>query len=268
MAKLSDLTEKFETFWPGSHADAWDRVGLLVGSSKADVSKILVAVDLTETVIQEAIDLEAELILTHHPFLLKGVESVSEDRLKGLLIAKLIRSGISVYSAHTNADVQEDGASTLMARAFGLNNLNPLVPTSGGFGHGVIGTLAAETTLANFSKTVSAALPPTARKVAFSGNPSRIVKTVAICSGAGDSFLPVVLESEADVYVTSDLRHHPTQDAVLAPREHGPLSLIDVSHWAAESLWVAHAVNRLNTLTGVTAFESSINTDPWTREVD
>lgn len=268
MPKLSDLIDKFETFWPGSHADSWDRVGLLAGSSKAEVSRILVSVDLTEAVIEEAIEFGAELIVTHHPFLLKGLESVSEDRLKGSLIAKLIRAGISVFSAHTNADVQEDGASTLMAKAFGLNNLKPLVSTSAGFGHGVIGTLAAETELANFAKTVSKALPATARKVAFSGNPSRTVKTVAICSGAGDSFLPAVLESEADVYVTSDLRHHPTQDAVLAPREHGPLSLIDVSHWAAESLWVGGAVNRLNTLTGVTALESSINTDPWTREVD
>lgn len=268
MLQLAELSKKFEQAWPKAHADDWDNVGLAVGSKELQVSKILVAVDLTEAVIDEAIRLNANLILTHHPLLLKPIDSVAEDKLKGSLIAKLIQNSIALYSAHTNADVQADGASCLMANAFGLQNVAPLVDAKGGFGHGVIGELASPLALSDFASRVATALPTTARKVVFSGEAGRIIRRVALCSGAGDAFLPVVLASDADVYVTSDLRHHPALDAISTPREHGALALIDVSHWAAESLWVTSALSKLSTLSGIDIVASATVTDPWTQEVN
>lgn len=268
MVKLSSLLENFETFWPAAHADEWDRVGLTVGNVNSDITRVLVSVDLTESVVNEAISVGAELIVTHHPFLLKGIDSVAEDQLKGQLVAKIIRADLAVFAAHTNADVQPDGASTLMAESFGLVDLEPLVPSMGGFGHGVIGTLRSELSLEEFARKVSENLPKTARKVSFAGLPDKKVSRVAICSGAGDAFLPQVLASNADVYVTSDLRHHPVQDAISTPRANGALALIDVAHWAAESLWVSAAIERINSLTGVKAIASQTNTDPWTQEVN
>ena len=268
MPKLAELLVTFENAWPLAHADEWDRVGLSVGSKDLDISTILVSVDLTHEVIDEAIEHGAELILTHHPLLLKAVDSVSEDRLKGSLIARLIRHSMATYSAHTNADVQVDGASSEMARAFGLNSLRALAPTAGGFGHGVIGSLPKPLPLSDFAALVANALPKTARKVVYSGRPEMTVKKVAVCSGAGDSFLPRVLDSDADVYVTSDLRHHPALDAISTPRASGALALIDVSHWAAESLWVENAVSRLNEIPNLRALASNLNTDPWTLEVN
>jgi dinuclear metal center YbgI/SA1388 family protein len=267
VTQLSHLLEKFESFWPSAHADDWDRVGLTSGNSSSSISTVLVAVDLTETVIDEALALKAELILTHHPLLLKGIDTVAEDQLKGLLLSKAIRNSISVFAAHTNADVQSDGASSLMANSFGLEGLEPLVPAKGGFGHGVIGNLPKGITLGEFAKKVSHALPKTARKTAFSGNSDRLISRVAVCSGAGDSFIPQALASNADVYVTSDLRHHPTLDAISTPRNI-PLSLIDVSHWAAESLWVSEAVKKLSEIDDLSVFASQTITDPWTQEVN
>lgn len=268
MPQLSDLVGVFEKNWPSHHAEEWDAVGLTVGSLSSDVSKILVAVDLTHKVIDEALAHGAQLILTHHPLLLKPVNSVAGQTLKGSLISRLIGASIAVFSAHTNADVQTDGASTAMAKAFGLTGLVPLVGANGGFGHGVLGALPAPTSLADFAKTVSKALPDTARKVVFSGSPEQEISSVAICSGAGDSFLPLVLASSADVYVTSDLRHHPALDAIATPRSGNPLALIDVSHWAAESLWVANAAHRLSSEPGLEVIVSTQKTDPWTQEVD
>lgn len=268
MPRLSELLSTFEEAWPAAQAEEWDSVGLAVGSNQLEISSVLVSVDLTHEVIDEAIELGAELILTHHPLLLKAVDNVSEDKLKGSLISRLIRQSIATYAAHTNADVQVDGASSAMARAFGLESLQALVPTDGGFGHGVIGFLPKPVTLADFAAVVSNALPITARKVAYSGKPDALVSKVAICSGAGDSFLPIVLNSDADVYVTSDLRHHPTLDAISTPRSTGALSLIDVSHWAAESLWVGAAVNRLSEIPNLRVIASKLNTDPWTQEVN
>lgn len=268
MPKLSDLVGIFENHWPAKHAEDWDSVGLSVGSRSMEVSKVLVAVDLTHAVIDEAIEVGAQVILTHHPLLLKPIGSVGLETLKGSLISRLMGASIATFSAHTNADVQADGASTEMAKAFGLKGLTPLVAANGGFGHGVIGKLPAPITLADFAKTVAAALPSTARKVVFSGLPGQQISSVAICSGAGDSFLPVVIASDADVYVTSDLRHHPALDAINTPRPGNALALIDVSHWAAESLWISKAVQRLSTELGFEAIASTQITDPWTQEVN
>jgi putative NIF3 family GTP cyclohydrolase 1 type 2 len=90
-----------------------------------------------------------------------------------------------------------------------------------------------------------------------------LIETVALCGGAGDSFIEAALASEADVYVTSDLRHHPTLDATLTPREK-PLALVDVSHWAAESLWLEIAATAIaNAHPGVAVHVSEVVTDPW-----
>ena len=268
MIQLTELLKHFEHAWPEGHAEDWDNVGLAVGSKQLEISKVLVAVDLTDSVIDEAIHLGANLILTHHPLLLKPIDSVAEDNLKGSLISKLIQNSIALYCAHTNADVQIDGASNLMAKAFGLQNEIPLIEAKGGFGHGLLGDLAEPMALSDFAAKVARSLPATARKVVFSGNSERLVRRVAVCSGAGDSFLSVVLNSEADVYITSDLRHHPALDAISTPREQGPLALIDVSHWAAESLWVTSALSKLSTLSGIDVVASATVTDPWTQEVN
>ena len=264
---LSELLLRFQRFWPEESADEWDRVGLIVGDPSSSVSKVLVAVDLTEAVIREAQNNHCELILTHHPALLKGVNFLSEADLKGRLVALLNRSGISNVAAHTNADVQVDGASSVMAKRFGLLQIEPLVAVQSSFGHGVLGVLPEPLTLREFAKLVSEKLPEVARKIVLAGDPLKSVSKVAVCSGAGDSFLPVVIDSDADVYVTSDLRHHPTLDAISTPRSNGNLSLVDVSHFAAESLWVESACERLRTISGIDVLASGVVTDPWTEEV-
>jgi dinuclear metal center YbgI/SA1388 family protein len=240
---------------------------LIVGDPASQVTRVLVSVDLTESVIDEAQAKNCQLVLTHHPALLKGVNSLSEAELKGRLVAMLNRSGISNFAAHTNADVQPDGASSLMAKRFGLVELEPLIVVPGSFGHGVIGELAEPLSLREFASLVSENLPRVPRKVAFAGDPMKLVTKVAVCSGAGDGFLPLVIKSDADVYVTSDLRHHPTLDAVSAPRTNGELALVDVSHFASESLWVESACEKLRKIPGLEVLASVIVTDPWTEEV-
>ena len=264
---LSEILGRFQGFWPAESADEWDRVGLIVGDPATEVKKVLVSVDLTEAVIEEAQANGCQLILTHHPALLKGVSYLAETELKGRLVAMLNRAKISNFTAHTNADVQSDGASSVMAKRFGLLSLEPMVAVPGSFGHGVLGALPKPMTLREFASVVSGNLPNVARKIAFAGDPLKVVSKVAVCSGAGDSFLPIVIESDADVYVTSDLRHHPTLDAVSAPRGNGKLSLVDVSHFAAESLWVESACERLKTISGLEVLASVVVTDPWTEEV-
>ena len=262
MPKLSTLIAKFETFWPSSAAEDWDNVGLVVGDDRTEVTKVLVSVDLTHAVIDEAETRGVQLIVTHHPVIYRPLTSLAEDGLKGALVSRAIRAGFAVFSAHTNADSQKDGSSSLLAQAFGLKQLRPLVNSAGSFGHGCIGRLPKPVTLREFALTVAENIPTTARGVAVAGDGDRLVQSVAVCGGAGDSFLGDVLSSDADVYVTSDLRHHPSLDALETPRSK-PLALIDISHFAAESLWVEAAYNRLKELAGLEVFTSQTNTDVW-----
>ena len=268
MANIAQLIAAAESLWPTSGAEDWDRPGLIVGSPDNQVSKVLLSVDVTSELIDDAIAGGYDLVISHHPYLLKGVTSLAEDSLKGSVLSKAIRANVAIYAAHTNADITRTGVSATLANAFGLTDIVPLVATGAGIGHGRVGNLVRPLTLVDFSRLVAKALPATAAGLKVAGNPDSLVTRVALCGGAGDSFISDALSSGADVYVTSDLRHHPTQDAVATPRETGQLSLIDVAHWAAESLWVNAAVQRIESIGTLKVLASAINTDPWTQEVN
>jgi dinuclear metal center YbgI/SA1388 family protein len=258
------LAAVFEELWPLEGADAWDAPGFSI-SHPNEVSKVLLSVDLSSAVVNEAIHKGAQLILTHHPFLLKGTPDVNWDSSKGSVLQQAIKAGISVYSAHTNADIVEDGVSDILAKSLGLTDIRPLVPTDGSAGHGRIGVLSNAMTLEQFATRVLDALPFTARGVSVSGYPELDISTVALCAGAGDSFIQNAFDSGADVYLTSDLRHHPVSDAISIPRAEAPMALIDISHWAAESLWLTKAAEQLGKKEPAVEFMvSEVVTDPWT----
>ncbi len=261
---VDQLSAIFEELWPIDGADSWDAPGFSV-SHPTEISKVLISVDLTSAVVNEASHKGAQLILTHHPFLLKGTADVNWDSAKGSVLQQAIRAGISVYSAHTNADIVQDGVSDILANALGLADIRPLVPTGENVGHGRIGVLSKSLTLQEFATRVLDVLPFTARGVSVSGYPELEVSTVALCAGAGDSFISNAFESGADVYLTSDLRHHPASDAISIPRAEAPMALVDVSHWAAESLWLSKAAEQLgNREPSVEFMVSEVVTDPWT----
>jgi dinuclear metal center YbgI/SA1388 family protein len=131
-------------------------------------------------------------------------------------------------------------------------------------GAGRIGTVP-ETTLGDFAAHVAAVLPATAHGVRVAGDPTRVVRRVALCGGAGDFLLDAVRRSDADVYVTSDLRHHPASEFREWGEQGGP-ALVDVAHWAAESTWLPLLAERLVGALGDTVEPrvSQVCTDPWT----
>jgi len=128
-------------------------------------------------------------------------------------------------------------------------------------GHGRIGHLEHTLTLEQLVVRLVEVLPFTARGVSTSGYPDFQVSKVALCAGAGDSFLGVAADAGVDVYITSDLRHHPVSDASTSQR---PLAVIDISHWAAESLWLDEARRALEEHhRDVEFIVSELVTDPW-----
>jgi dinuclear metal center YbgI/SA1388 family protein len=263
---LTELIASFETLWPLSGAEEWDRPGLTVGQKTKDINKVLLSVDVTAEVIAEARLLGCELIVSHHPLLLKGVNYLAEDQLKGELVSMAVINSIAIYSAHTNADIVFGGVSDVLAKAIGLIDAKALVETAAGVGHGRIGRLDQPLTLEDFARRVSSILPKSNAPVRVAGDRSKQIETVAVVGGAGDSFISDAQAKGADCLVTSDLRHHVSLDAVSDPSK--PLALIDISHFAAESVWLAPTAKALAKLHPNTEFlVSEVVTDPWTMTI-
>jgi dinuclear metal center YbgI/SA1388 family protein len=262
---VADVTAIIDRLWPSSGTEPWDAPGLLSGSSAAEVSAIHLAVDAVPDVADEAIALGADLLLVHHPLLLRGVTTVAEDRYKGAVLARLIRGGCALIAAHTNADVVETGTSAVLAERLGLVDAVPIVPgESPARGIGRVGVLAESTTLGHLARVLAEALPSTASGIRVSGDYDQPVSRVALCGGAGDSLLSEPAVLGADVYITSDLRHHPASEFRENARLAGGPALIDVSHWASEWLWLDTAARELRAaLPGVTVTVSELRTDPW-----
>jgi len=126
--RLREVIQVLEAAYPPSLAESWDSVGLVAGDPDEPVSKVLLAVDATAAVVDEALAWGAQLLLVHHPLLLRGVDTVGAHTPKGALIHKLIRGGCALFTAHTNADRADPGVSDALAQALGLTGLRPLEP--------------------------------------------------------------------------------------------------------------------------------------------
>ncbi len=270
---LRDVVAVLESLYPPETAADWDRVGLVAGDLDQPVRTILFALDPTLAVIDEAVRCEADLLVTHHPLLLRGVHSVATTTAKGASVTALLAGGVALYVAHTNADVADPGVSTVLADALGLTSQLPLTEV-GGRAAGRVGELPVALTLRAFAEALADALPATAGGVRVSGQPDAVVHRVAVMGGSGDDQFDAVRASGADVYVTADLRHHPVLEAREEARDGTPY-LVDAGHWATESLWLASARERvLRALredptqgaepTRVEGRISSVRTEPWT----
>ena len=266
---VADVAAAVERLWPAAGAEPWDAVGLIAGDQAAPVTSILLAVDAVLDTVDEALEAGASMLLVHHPLLLRGVTTVASDRYKGAVLTRLIRGNCALLAAHTNADVVETGTSATFAAKLGLLDARPIVPAADpARGIGRVGTLPAPTTLGTLARALGDLLPATASGIRVSGAFDAPVSTVALCGGAGDSLLSEPDVLAADVYITSDLRHHPASEARENARASRGPALIDVSHWASEWLWLEAAASELrDALPGVEITVSDLRTDPWTFSV-
>jgi dinuclear metal center YbgI/SA1388 family protein len=265
---LREVVAALEQLYPPEHAQSWDRVGLVAGDPEQPVRRVLLAVDPTLTVIAEAQDLAADLVVTHHPLLMRGIHSVATTTAKGAAVTALVVSDTALYCAHTNADVADPGVGHALATACGLHDTEPLVLTEGRE-LGRVGDLPRPVSLGALAQALAGRLPATAGGVRVSGPPDSQVSRVAVLGGAGDSAFAEVRASGADVYVTADLRHHPALEA----REEAALGdgtpyLVDAGHYASEWLWLPSLRDRLRSALGEAGARldlriSEVRTDPW-----
>ncbi|MCG7291731.1 Nif3-like dinuclear metal center hexameric protein [Corynebacterium afermentans] len=366
---VQKVVDALEAAYPPALAESWDQVGLICGDPDANVTKVAFALDCTQKVAERAVAAGAQLLVVHHPLLLRGVHSVAANTPKGKVIHTLLAGGCALFAAHTNADSARPGVSDKLAELVGITPGRPIKPvtldatdrwgvhvppaaaadlkralfeagagaigdyrecafsvegtgeftpveganpTDGAVGAhytgdeirvefvaraadrrriveklrevhpyeepafdvvqmadtsdldkatglGRIGELEEPMTLSEFTQQVANALPETAWGVRAAGDPDQMVRRVAVSSGSGDSFLADVAKLGVDVYVTSDLRHHPVDEHL---RAGGP-AVIDTAHWASEFPWTEQAESIVAPLSVDTEI-LHIRTDPWT----
>lgn len=209
---------------PRALAAEWDNVGLLAGRADREVRKILVSLDITEAVAEEAERMGADLIVSHHPLIFHPAKSVTDRDPAGRLLLRLIGAGLSAVCMHTNLDAAEGGVNDALAAALGLENAAPV--SDGGIER--IGMLPETLTLSEFLAKVRAALSPNGMRYADGGRP---IRKVAVGGGACGDFLWEAAALGCDAFVTADLKYNHFLDAQALG-----LTVIDAGHFPTEDV--------------------------------
>ncbi|MFD9938760.1 Nif3-like dinuclear metal center hexameric protein [Streptomyces massasporeus] len=269
MPRLSEVIAALETLWPAERAESWDAVGTVAGDPDQQVTRVLFAVDPVQGIVDEAVKLGADLLVTHHPLYLRGTTTVAATHFKGRVVHTLIKNDIALHVAHTNADTADPGVSDALAGALDLRVTGPLVPDptdpAGRRGLGRLCALDHPVTVREFAARAAERLPATAQGIRVAGDPEALVRTVAVSGGSGDSLFDQVRAAGVDAFLTADLRHHPASEAVAQ----SPLALLDAAHWATEWPWCELAASQLDEISDRHGWDLRVHvsktvTDPWT----
>lgn len=233
--KCEEIMKILEKQSPVSYACDWDNVGLLVGDREKEVKRVYIALDATDEVIEEAIKLHADMLLTHHPMIFKGMKQVNMDHFIGRKVIKLIQNDISYYAMHTNFDVK--GMAELSAAIIGLENSRVLdvtqVTDGKEEGIGRVGTLIEPMSLGSCAKFVRAAF--SLEQVKVFGDATTRISKAAISPGSGKSEVQNAILAGAEVLITGDIDHHDGIDAVAQG-----LCIIDAGHYGLEHIFVSY----------------------------
>ncbi|HSX97749.1 MAG TPA: Nif3-like dinuclear metal center hexameric protein [Streptomyces sp.] len=275
MPRLSEVIAALDALWPPERAEGWDAVGTVCGDPDQEVTRVLFAVDPVREIVEEAVKLGADLLVTHHPLYLRGTTTVAASTFKGRVVHTLIKNDIALHVAHTNADTADPGVSDALAGALDLRVVRPLVPDpadpTGRRGLGRVCELDHPVTVRELAARAAERLPATAQGIRVAGDPEALVRTVAVSGGSGDSLFDDVRAAGVDAFLTADLRHHPASEAVARTTEgaHTPLALLDAAHWATEWPWCELAAAQLDEISDREGWDLRVHvsktvTDPWT----
>ena len=225
MITVRDVEQKLFDWAPLELAVSWDNVGHLVGEPEAEVKKVLVALDITESVVQEAIDCGADVIVAHHPVMnckWHEVQRIRSDEAQGRILMQMIRNGISAICMHTNLDAAEGGVNDVLAGKLGLQDTEMLNEEK----IGRVGTLKSQLPLVEFTRFVVKSLGCNGLRYVDGGKP---VHRVAVGGGACSGYIGQAIAMGCDTFVTSDLKYNDFLDTK-------GINLVDAGHFPTENV--------------------------------
>ena len=225
--KIKDITAKIEAFAPLWLQESYDNAGLIVGREDDELKGgVLLAVDVTEAVLDEALEKGCGMVITHHPIIFHGVKRFNSASVVERCIERAIRHNIALYACHTNLDAAPYGMSWYLGRMLGLQSMEVLEPTNEGSGFGVLGELKEEVAPKQFLAHIKTTLGCGA--IRHSELIYREIKRVARCTGSASSLISKAASNSCDIYITADLKYN---DYYLPD---GRFILCDVGHFESE----------------------------------
>ena len=246
-ACVSDMIDLMEQIAPAHLSEEWDNTGLQVGDGRWAVSTVGVSLDAGMEVINAACEMKVDMLITHHPLIFTPLRAIDCRTSVGAIIQKAIVNRIAIYSAHTNFDKSEEGLNDILAGRIGLINCKTLESSlfpddpeakENPTGIGRIGSLPKTVQLKDFAMDIKKRLNLDSVKIV--GRPDLLITRAAVCTGSGSSLVNVFLKSDAQVYISGDLRYHDARDV-----ESADLGMIDIGHFPSEYLMVEVLVERL-----------------------
>ena len=223
--KVKEIISVIESFAPLSIQESWDNSGLCVGSPEDEVTSVLMGLDCTPQLVDEAVACGADMIITHHPLIFSGLKKITPDNQVGEAVIKAIKAGISIYADHTSADKVIAGVSGAMAARLGLKDVRILDEDGEGTGLGVVGNLPEPVSAAEMTALVKERF---GLKVLKSSRPlDGTISRVAMCGGSGGSLIGAARKSGAQLYISGDISYHNffTEDGFM---------IMDIGHYESE----------------------------------
>ena len=258
--RLDDFIKVVEKIAPLELQEDWDNSGVQVRATSGEINKVLVAMEINDSVIDEAIGAGVELILTHHPLLFFGIKKVDNNDITGNHIIKLVRRGISVYSSHTPFDKCIGGNNDYLGKLLGFEDVGPLPGDESSICR--MGSLSRPMSCGALVNHASLALNLPKDFIKFAGRTDDIIEKAAWCTGAGAEYLDLAVNAGCDLYITGDVKYHEAQHA----RDLG-MNLLDLGHFGTEYLFarnMSEILRRMPELYGVDIIESRVNLNPFT----
>lgn len=259
---VRELIDFFESIAPSSFQESYDNVGLITGSPNIEISGIITCLDATEAVIDEAITLNCNVVVAHHPIVFRGIKKLNGTNYVERVVIKAIKHDIAIFAIHTNLDnVYDHGVNTIIANRLNLNNLEILDPkqnllhSNKKVGSGMIGKLKYPMEESAFLQYLKEKMDlKVVKHTALLGKP---IENVAVCGGSGSFLLQRAIEQNADVFVTSDFKYHEFFDA------ENKIIIADIGHYESERFTFEYLKSLIIQNFSIFAVHStSVNTNP------
>ncbi len=258
--RFDEMIQAIEKVAPKSIQESWDNSGIQVAVNDGMISRVLTALEMTDEVIQEAIDEDIDMIITHHPLIFGGIKSVDFRDMTGSYIVKLMNAGISVYSSHTPFDKVEGGNNDYLAELIGLRDISGFTDGDDVDMIGRVGMLPYPVTLADMVDIIAEKLDMEPEQVRCVGYPDQKINTVGMCTGAGADLMDLAIANGCQLFVTGDLKYHDAQKAKAMG-----IAVIDAGHYGTEKTFAENFAEKLRAVTGdrVEIIESKVDIDPF-----
>ena len=228
--KLKDIIEIIEKNYPPSLAYEWDNSGLFFGDIEKDIKKVLVTLDITPEIIDQAVENGADMVLAHLPITMGGIKTLADGSMLSDMVINAVKNDICIYSAHTNMDTAKDGINQKLAELFNLQDIIILENDKpyDDCGLGRVGNLENEMRLSDFCELVKEKLKTPFVRVC---GDERKIKRVAVASGSCSEYVPTAIKKGADVIITADMKYHLCIEFV-----YDGIVIIDAGHFPTENI--------------------------------